>query len=93
MISGIDERGGIDRNESNCIKFFNEIQMTKKAVKRVQFIHFQSLRVLFERDIETLSEQTKKQKEELKIKIKDDESFNVDDYVLISSKPLNECYF
>ena len=57
--------------------------MTKKAVKRVQFIYFQPLRVLFERDVETLSEQMKKLKEELKIKItNDDESFNVDDYVL-----------
>ena len=58
--------------------------MTKKAVKRVQFIYFQPLRVLFERDDETLSEQRKKLKEELKIKIMndDDESFDVDDYVL-----------
>ena len=57
--------------------------MTRKAVKRVQFIYFQPLRALFERDVETLSEQMKKLKEELKIKItNDDESFDVDDYVL-----------
>ena len=56
--------------------------MTKKAVKRVQFIYFQPLSALFERDVETLSVQMKKLKEELKIKINDDESFNVDDYVL-----------
>ena len=55
--------------------------MTKKAVKRVQFIYFQPLRALFERDVETLSEQMKKLKEELKIKITNDE-FDVDDYVL-----------
>ena len=61
---------------------FNEIQMTKKAVKRVQFIYFQPLRVLFERDVETLSVQMKELKEELKIKITNDESFDVDDYVL-----------
>ena len=48
---------------------FNEIQMTKKAVKRVQFIYFRPMRVLFERDDETLSEQMKKLKKELKIKI------------------------
>ena len=57
--------------------------MTKKAVKRVQFIYFQPLRMLFERDVETLSEQMKELKEELKIKMNnDDESFDVDDYVL-----------
>ena len=56
--------------------------MTKKAVKRVQFIYFQPLMVLFERDVETLSMQMKKLKEDLKIKINDDESFDVDDYVL-----------
>lgn len=61
---------------------FNEIQMTKKAVKRVQFIYFQPLRTLFERDVETLSVQMKELKEELKIKITNDESFDVDDYVL-----------
>ena len=54
--------------------------MTKKAVKRVQFIYFQPLRALFERDVETLSEQMKDLKKELKIN--DDESFNVADYVL-----------
>ena len=63
------------------MKVFNEIQMTKKAVKRVQFIYFQPLRVLFERDVEMLSEQMKELKEELKIKIMNDE-FDVDDYVL-----------
>ena len=74
---------------------FNEIQMTKKAVKRVQFIYFQPLRVLFERDVETLSVQMKKLKEELKIKIMNDESFDVDDYVLdfIKIIELNERYF
>ena len=56
--------------------------MTRKAVKRVQFIYFQPLMVLFERDVETLSMQMKKLKEDLKIKINDDESFDVDDYVL-----------
>lgn len=56
--------------------------MTKKAVKRVQFIYFQPLRTLFERDVETLSVQMKELKEELKIKITNDESFDVDDYVL-----------
>ena len=61
---------------------FNDIKMTKKAVKRVQFIYFQPLRALFERDVETLSEQMKKLKEELKIKMNNDETFNVDDYVL-----------
>ena len=55
------------------MKAFNEIQMTKKDVKRVQFIYFQPLRVLFERDVETLSVQMKKLKEELKIKITNDE--------------------
>ena len=48
---------------------FNDIQMTKKAVKRVQFIYFQPLRALFERDVETLSEQMKKLKEEKYIAI------------------------
>ena len=61
---------------------FNDIQMTKKAVKRVQFIYFQPLRALFERDVETLSEQMKQLKEELKIKMNNDETFNIDDYVL-----------
>lgn len=56
--------------------------MTKKAVKRVQFIYFQPLRTLFERDVETLSVQMKELKEELKIKITNDETFDVDDYVL-----------
>ena len=61
----------------------NEIQMTKKAVKRVQFIYFQQLRVMIERDDETLSEQMKKLKKELKIKMNNnDESFDIDDYVL-----------
>ena len=55
--------------------------MTKKAVKRVTFIYFQPLRALFERDEETLSEQMKKLKEELKIKIMNNE-FDVNDYVL-----------
>ena len=55
--------------------------MTKKAVKRVTFIYFQPLRALFERDEETLSEQMKKLKEELKIKILNNE-FDVNDYVL-----------
>ena len=55
--------------------------MTKKAVKRVTFIYFQPLRALFERDEETLSEQMKKLKEELKIKITNNE-FDVNDYVL-----------
>ena len=55
--------------------------MTKKAVKRVQFIYFQPLRALFERDEETLSEQMKELKEELKIKITNNE-FDVNDYVL-----------
>ena len=55
--------------------------MTKKAVKRVQFIYFQPLRALFERDEETLSEQMKELKEELKIKIKNNE-FDVNDYVI-----------
>ena len=55
--------------------------MTKKAVKRVTFIYFQPLRALFERDEETLSEQMKKLKEELKIKIMND-GFDIDDYVL-----------
>ena len=64
------------------MKAFNEIQMTKKAVKKVQFIYFQPLRALFERYVETLSEQMKKLKEELKIKIMNDESFNVDNYFL-----------
>ena len=62
---------------------FNDIQMTKKAVKRVQFIYFQPLRALFKKDDETLSEQMKQLKEELKIKMNnDDETFNIDDYVL-----------
>ena len=61
---------------------FNDIQMTKKAVKRVQFIYFQPLRALFKKDDETLSEQMKQLKEELKIKMNNDETFNVDDYVL-----------
>ena len=43
--------------------------MTKKAVKSVQFIYFQPLKALFERDVETLSEQMKQLKEELKIGI------------------------
>ena len=64
------------------MKVYNEIQITKKAVKKVRFIYFQPLRALFERDVETLCEQMKNLKEELKIKIKNDESFNVDDYVL-----------
>ena len=69
------------------MKVFNESQMTKKAMKRVQFIYFQPLRVLFERDVEMLSEQMKELKEELKIKMNnDDESFDVDDYVL------DECF-
>ena len=55
--------------------------MTKKAVKRVQFIYFQPLRALFERDEETLSDQMKELKEELKIKITNNE-FDVNDYVL-----------
>ena len=56
--------------------------MTKKAVKRVRFIYFQLLRALFERDDETLSEQMKKLKEDLKIKMNNDETFDVDDYFL-----------
>ena len=59
---------------------FNDIQITKKTMKRVQFIYYQPLRVLLERDDETLSEQMKKLKEKLKIKM------NNDDYVL------DECY-
>ena len=55
--------------------------MTKKAVKRVQFIYFQPLRILFERDEETLSEQMKELKEELKIKIMNNE-FDINDYVI-----------
>lgn len=57
--------------------------MTRKAVKRVTFIYLQPLRALFERDEETLSEQMKKLKEELKIKMmNDDKRFDIDDYVL-----------
>ena len=65
------------------MKVFNEKQMTKKAVKRVQFFYFQLLKVLFVRDVEMLSEQMKQLKEELKIKTNNyDELFDVDDYVL-----------
>ena len=55
--------------------------MTKKAVKRVQFIYFQPLRALFERDETTLSEQMKELKEDLEIKIRNNE-FDIDDYVI-----------
>ena len=55
--------------------------MTKKPVKKVQFIYFQPLKALFERDESTLSEQMKQLKEELKIKIRMNE-FDVNDYVI-----------
>lgn len=57
---------------------FNEMEMTKKAVKRVQFISFQPLRVLMEKDDETLSEQVK----ELKKKVKTQKMNEIIDWLI-----------
>lgn len=60
--------------------------MTRKALKKVKYIYFQPLKVLFERNVEMLSEQMKQLKEEQKIKMNnDDEHFDVDNYVLDES--------
>ena len=69
----------IDNNIDNNI---DDPDFGDEEAKRVQFIYYQPLRVLFERDDETLSKQMKQLKEKLKIKMNNDETFNIDDYIL-----------
>ena len=53
-----------------------------KEYERIELIYFQPLSVLLKRDDKTLSQQMKKLKEETKIKMFTDETFNIDDYIL-----------
>ena len=68
--------------DNNIDNYIDDPDFGDEEAKRVQFIYYQPLRVLFERDDETLSKQMKQLKEKLKIKMNNDETFNIDDYIL-----------